>query len=113
VHQDLDSDCRNCDVPPLLLQPLVENSIKHGIATLVEGGQIHITGKKSKDAIRLSVENPFDPDAPATAKSGFGLINVRNRLEARWGKSAKLEVQVNRNRYRVTMAFPFERAKRA
>ncbi|MBV9265760.1 MAG: histidine kinase [Acidobacteriaceae bacterium] len=113
VRQDFDKDCSACDIPPLLLQPLVENSIKHGIATLVEGGEIGITGRKSKDAMRLTVENPFDPDAPATGKSGFGLINVRNRLEARWGKSAKLEIHVDRNRYRVTMAFPCERAKRA
>jgi two-component system sensor histidine kinase AlgZ len=112
VHQDFDRECGNCDVPPLLLQPLVENSIKHGIATLVEGGEIGITGRRSKEIMRVTVENPYDPEAPATGKSGFGLINVRNRLEARWGTAAKLEVNVDDHRYRVTMAFPCDRTKR-
>jgi two-component system, LytTR family, sensor histidine kinase AlgZ len=113
VRQKFDDDCADCDVPPLILQPLVENSIKHGIATLVDGGEIEISGRRAKDAMRIVVDNPFDPDAPSVGKNGFGLVNVRNRIQARWGAAAKMDIQVDRNRYRVTLFFPYERDKKA
>jgi LytS/YehU family sensor histidine kinase len=106
VAQDFDPLCADCEVPPLLVQPLVENAIKHGIATLVDGGEIAITARRSRDAMRVTIENPFDPDAPATRNSGLGLRNVRNRLETRYGNAARLDIQVEQNRYRVTLSLP-------
>lgn len=108
VIQDFDTGCADCDVPPLLVQPLVENAIKHGIATLVEGGEIALTGRRNGQHLRVMVENPFDPDAPVTRKTGFGLVNVRNRLEARYGGAARLEIQVGDQRYRVILSLPCE-----
>jgi len=61
--------------------------------------------------VRVVIENPFDPDAPETRKSGFGLINVRNRLQARYGSAARLEIQVEENRYRVILSLPCETRK--
>ena len=92
VKQDFAAACAHCEVPPLLLQPLVENAIKHGIAALTEGGEIAMTARIERGQLRFTVENPFDPDAPAMKKSGFGLVNVRNRLAARYGNAARLEV---------------------
>ena len=106
VAQDIEEGCGECDVPPLLVQPLVENAIKHGIATLVEGGEISMRGRRSADSLRFVIENPFDPEAPSTRKNGIGLANVRNRLEARYGSAARLEVQVEQDRYRVTLSLP-------
>jgi two-component system sensor histidine kinase AlgZ len=108
VVQDFDAVCAQCHLPPLLVQPLVENAIKHGIATLVEGGEIAITGRQNGQHLRVVVENPFDPDAPATGKTGFGLVNVRNRLEARYGGAARLDIQVNDRTYRVILSLPCE-----
>jgi sensor histidine kinase YesM len=113
VTQQFDESCKECEVPPLLVQPLIENAIKHGIATLVEGGVIGMTGQRSKGIVRVVVENPFDPEAPATGKSGFGLINVRNRLNARFGSNARMDIQVEQNNYRVVLSIPCERAKGA
>jgi hypothetical protein len=106
VRQDFDPVCSNCEVPPLLVQPLVENAIKHGIATLTDGGEISMTGERVRDGIRVTIENPFDPEAPATRRNGFGLASVRNRLHARYGPAARLEVQVDQNRYRVMLSVP-------
>ena len=61
--------------------------------------------------LRFCIENPFDPDAPAMRKSGFGLVNVRNRLAARYGAAAKLEIQVENNVYKVVMTLPCESAR--
>ncbi len=81
VVQDIDEGCADCEVPPLLVQPLVENAIKHGIATLVEGGEISMRGRRSQRRMRFVIENPFDPEAPSTRRNGIGLANVRNRLD--------------------------------
>jgi two-component system sensor histidine kinase AlgZ len=111
IRQQIDDACGSCEIPPLLVQPLIENAIKHGIATLIEGGEIALQSARDHNSMRIVVENPFDPDAPATAKSGFGLVNVRNRLLTRYGKAARLEVQIERSRYRVTLVFPIEYAR--
>jgi two-component system sensor histidine kinase AlgZ len=106
VRQVFDPLCSEFEVPPLLVQPLVENAIKHGIATLTEGGEIALTGERVRDSIRVTIENPFDPDAPATRRNGFGLASVRNRLHARYGAAARLDVQVDQNLYRVMLSLP-------
>jgi LytS/YehU family sensor histidine kinase len=107
VAQDIEEGCGDCEVPPLLVQPLVENAIKHGIAMLVDGGEISMSGRCSADNLRFVIENPFDPEAPSTRRNGIGLANVRNRLEARYGNAARMEVQVEKDRYRVTLSLPF------
>ena len=106
VAQDIDTGCGDCEVPPLLVQPLVENAIKHGIATLVDGGEISMSARRSAEYLRFIIENPFDPESPSTRKNGIGLANVRNRLEARYGNAARLEIQVEKDRYRVTLSLP-------
>jgi two-component system, LytTR family, sensor histidine kinase AlgZ len=113
VSQDFDPVCADIEVPPLLVQPLVENAIKHGIATLTEGGEIAITGKRLRDTMRVTIENPFDPDAPAARRNGFGLASVRKRLQVRYGTAARLDVQVDRNRYRAMLSLPCDRSGEA
>jgi two-component system sensor histidine kinase AlgZ len=108
ISQDFDAACTDCEVPPLLVQPLVENAIKHGIAMLVEGGEISIVGRRLPKFISVVVENPFDPDAPATRRNGFGLISVRNRLHARYGNTARMDIQVEDHRYRVALTLPYD-----
>ena len=107
VLEDIEQGCGDCEVPPLLVQPLVENAIKHGIATLVDGGEISMRARRSSDGMRFVIENPYDPEAPSTRRNGIGLANVRNRLEARYGNAARLEIEVDANRYRVVLWLPF------
>jgi two-component system, LytTR family, sensor histidine kinase AlgZ len=113
VRQQFDPVCSDYEVPPLLVQPLVENAIKHGIATLTEGGEIALTGQRDRDTIRIVIENPFDPDAPVARRNGFGLASVRNRLHARYGAAARLDTQVDSNVFRVMLSLPFNSAGRA
>jgi two-component system, LytTR family, sensor histidine kinase AlgZ len=107
VVHNFDAACDACEVPPLLVQPLVENAIKHGIASLAEGGEISMSAQIADGRLRFSVENPFDPDAPAQRKSGFGLVNVRNRLRARYGHAARLDIDASAGTYRVHITVPF------
>lgn len=93
-------------VPPLLLQPLVENAVHHGIAHLVEGGEVRVAAERRDGIVELTVENPCDPERPASRGAGVGLANVRARLDALYGHRARLEVEARPERYRVTLVVP-------
>jgi sensor histidine kinase YesM len=110
VEMSVDEACSDCMVPPLLLQPLIENAVKHGIATLVDGGTIKVEGKVIDGLMEISVENGFDPDSPAPRRHGIGLRNVRSRLETRFGSAAKLTAHAQDNQFRAEMTVPCRRA---
>jgi sensor histidine kinase YesM len=110
VEEDLDEGGQPCLVPPLLLQPLVENAVRHGIATRVEGGTVRVGVRCAAGRLRILVENPFDPDAPARPGVGVGLANVRRRLAARWGAEALFAAKRLEDRYLVVISVPAERA---
>jgi LytS/YehU family sensor histidine kinase len=106
LEVDIDPACENCVLPPLIVQPLVENAIKHGIAGLVDGGFVRLTGKIDGPLVRITVENDYDPDTPAPRKSGLGLTNIRSRLAARYGDEARLDIQKTDNRFRAELIVP-------
>jgi LytS/YehU family sensor histidine kinase len=87
---EIDPMTRSCKLPPLLIQPLVENAVKHGVASLVEGGIIVIKVAKNGAFVSVRVENPFDSDTKFPKRSGVGLSNVRQRLQSLYGNQARL-----------------------
>ncbi|MBP1771676.1 MAG: periplasmic sensor signal transduction histidine kinase [Holophagaceae bacterium] len=95
-------------LPTLLLQPLVENAIKHGIAALPEGGILAVTAVVLEGHVILRVDNPLDADAPAPQGLGIGLRQVRQRLLGRFGSRARFEAAVQDGTHRVTLVFPLE-----
>jgi hypothetical protein len=106
VEESIGEDCDACVVPSLLLQPLVENAVKHGIAQLVDGGSIHIEARNTGARLRLAVENDFDPESVSLSKGGYGLSNVKRRLSARYGEDAEFEVRKDDGRFRVELTLP-------
>jgi two-component system, LytTR family, sensor histidine kinase AlgZ len=108
VEERVDAAGRACRLPPLLLQPLVENAIRHGIATRSEGGVLRLEASTDGESLRLLVENPFDPESPSRKGVGLGLANVRQRLHARYGEKARLEAERASDLFRVTLLLPAE-----
>jgi hypothetical protein len=106
IEMQMDDACAECQVPPLVLQPLIENAIKHGIATMVEGGTVRLEGRVENGHLAVRVENSFDPEAPSPRRHGLGLRNVRSRLETRFGEAAHLHVAAQNNRFSAEMVFP-------
>jgi signal transduction histidine kinase len=94
-------------VPPLILQPLVENAVRHGVATRLDGGVIEIAASRAGERAVVVVTNPRDPDLgrPGT---GFGLEIVRRRLLATFGDRAALAIEPSPEAYRVTVTMPAE-----
>ena len=100
--------CQDCTVPALLLQPLVENAVKHGVAGMVEGGAIRLAVEQSGSAVSITLENGFDPEMPVPRSLGIGLSHVRRRLEVRYGENASFDAGVFGRVYRVVLRFPCE-----
>ena len=96
-------------VPPLILQPLIENAVRHGIATMLEGGEVTIELVTEGGRTVAVIDNPFDPDGrrPGT---GIGLVNVRARLSALYGDRASLAAGAVGQQYRVRIEIPKEAA---
>jgi hypothetical protein len=106
VEFDSHADCNDCIVPPLFLQPLVENAVKHGIAGLVDGGTIRVETRCRDGRLRVKVENEYDPDAPAVRRHGLGLQNVRSRLRAAYENQARIDTSAADNRFVVEVELP-------
>jgi LytS/YehU family sensor histidine kinase len=108
MEEKIDKEALDAQVPPLLLQPLIENAVGHGIANLIEGGWIRLAAERRDGELSIVVENLFDPEAPPRRKSGVGLANVRQRLEARYGDRAKFATSVDGPCFRVAISLPVE-----
>ena len=108
VRIDVEADAGACAVPPLLLQPLVENAIKHGVAGLIEGGLVSIVARRDGPRCRLELVNRFDPEAQARAGTGTGLRNVRDRVSTHYGTQASFDARAEGDTFTILMAWPYE-----
>ena len=111
VEEEIQEDAKECMLPPLLLQPLFENAVVHGIAQMAEGGWIRLRAAKNNDRLSLTVENSWDAEAGSSRKNGVGLKNVQRRLEARYGNDAQMQAQAEDEVFRVSLSFPAETEK--
>jgi hypothetical protein len=107
VHTEVAEDAADVPVPPLLLQPLVENAVRHGIVTRLEGGTITIQARRAGERAVVVVTNPRDTDRTSHG-TGFGLDIVRRRLEASFADRAALVIDAGAEQYRVSMTIPVE-----
>jgi two-component sensor histidine kinase len=92
---DVPADLRSAQVPSLILQPMVENAIKHGIAKRVQGGAIHIAAVRSNETLTIRVYNdgPSMPPGWEQSTTAIGVRNVRTRLESLYGNSFELNLR--------------------
>ena len=105
-----------CLLPPMLLQPLVENAVKHGIGNRLDGGTVSIAAERAGSLLRIQVENDADEDGAAAetagtapaAGCGIGLANVRRRLAATYAHEASVHWTHTGPRFRVELALPVE-----
>jgi two-component system, LytTR family, sensor kinase len=95
VRLDIDPRARGALVPNLLLQPLVENAIRHGIAPRVEGGRLVIRARRTGEGLEVQVEDNglgLPADFPPGARGGLGLANTRARLEGLYGPAHRFDL---------------------
>jgi two-component system sensor histidine kinase AlgZ len=107
VSRHVDEASLPARVPPLFLQPLVENAVTHGIAEALDGGTITIDVRRQGDRLSIAIENPCDPDALTPMRHGTGMNNVRERLHAVFGGAATMAARADSGRFRVDVTLPY------
>ena len=108
MEEKIEDDAKRCIIPALLLQPLLENAVSHGIASMADGGLIRLEARVQDGRLGIIVENDRDEEAPSRRRNGVGLKNVRSRLEARYGKEATFRADAEEDKFRVSMSLPAE-----
>jgi len=98
--------CGSCLVPPLILQPLVENAVRHGIHSLTGGGYVELKASCTERELVLGVENPFDAEAARKRGEGVGLANVKQRIRSLYGKQGDLRTSASDGLYRAELRLP-------
>jgi LytS/YehU family sensor histidine kinase len=106
VERTTETAANHCLVPPLLLQPLVENAVVHGVAQLVEGGTIRMAASRQGDVLTITIENPCDPDRARTRGVGLGLDLLRRRVTGQFGTAAAVQAEEAGGRFRVELRIP-------
>lgn len=94
VERDISADALGARVPAMLLQALVENAVKHGIAALQEGGTLRLAARREGGELRLELANPR-PARQDPANGGMGLRNASERLRLLCGPAASLDLDLS------------------
>jgi hypothetical protein len=108
VTIDVSPEALDVLVPTMLVQTLVENAVKHGIATVVHGGELSIYGRVANGQCTLAITNPGKLGSPATG-TGLGLHNARMRLGSLIGADASLKLAEVDGAVRAELTIPFKR----
>jgi sensor histidine kinase YesM len=105
VRFDLPDDLRDAVIPPMLLQPLVENAIKHGLEPKMEGGEVALSAKRMGSKIAITVADTGLGFQNSTS-NGIGLKNVRERVKQLYGEAGSVSIEENQpSGTRITIAF--------
>jgi LytS/YehU family sensor histidine kinase len=113
VSVSVTSEAYEAQVPRFLLQPIVENSIRHGIARCPNGGEVSITASVAEGQLRINIENDRTEGLMQSGDegSGLGLANTKTRLEKLYGEQGSVKVATaQNNRFLVLIQFPLTTA---
>ncbi|WP_424522093.1 sensor histidine kinase [Rubrivirga sp.] len=105
VRLEVAADALEAEVPALLVQTLVENAVKHGVARNRAGGEIAVRADIQDGRLHLEVENPV-AGGPEPEGTGTGLANARERLALLFGDAATLDLEVGPERAVATVTLP-------
>jgi two-component system sensor histidine kinase AlgZ len=94
-------------VPPLVLQPLLENAVYHGIEPRVEPGEISIDIYSARNQVHAVLRNPYEHEGDHHAGNKMALANIRERLQLHFDVEARLESRVRENMYQVHIVMPY------
>lgn len=92
---DIDPECEPHLTPALILQPIVENAVQHGIANRVDGGLLQVKASRSGEDLRVEVTDDGEGFDPRRIATGLGLSIVQDRLNAHYGDAARLEIETS------------------
>lgn len=107
VDWRLDPAAEDALVPPMVLQPLVENAVYHGIEPGIAPGLIEVRIERRGDRLWLQLTNPYHPDYQHRQGNRMALANIRERLQLHFDVEASLNTRVADGRYEIGIAMPY------
>ncbi|MBA7561022.1 hypothetical protein ES708_02656 [subsurface metagenome] len=105
-EKDISGECDMGLIPNMILQPLFENAVKHGVYESTEPITIRMQCKELARGIRINISNNFDPEQASRKGAGIGLKNVRNRLMLIYGRDDLIRVDKSGNVFNVELIIP-------
>jgi sensor histidine kinase YesM len=105
----VDKECSEVEVPSMILQPLFENAIKHGVYESIEQVSIILTCKQENEYMKITVENNFDPEAISKKGEGIGIKNIQNRLKLIYNQDNLLTVEKKEDIFRAHIYIPVDK----
>jgi two-component system sensor histidine kinase AlgZ len=106
-HWQIDATLNDALIPPLILQPLLENAVYHGIEPLAEGGLIEISLQLAGEELHLDVRNPCRGQSEVHNGNKMALENIRERLDLQFDVEAKYTVEIGSDYYHVHIQLPY------
>ncbi|HDR89921.1 MAG TPA: GHKL domain-containing protein [Bacteroidetes bacterium] len=104
--REIPGRCIKMKLPNLILQPLFENAVKHGVYQSTEQVEIRLTARCDENRLRLMLSNHYDPDVPAAGRRGIGLSNIAQRLELKYGQEGLMGIEKDERIFTVTLLIP-------
>ncbi|NOY50003.1 MAG: GHKL domain-containing protein [Chlorobi bacterium] len=105
---EVSNDCMKLYIPNMILQPLIENSIKHGVYNSSEEVLVKLKCKTDKDYVLIEISNDYDPEAVKKKGEGIGLANIKKRLQLIYQRQDLLETIAEKLTFTAKLRFPRE-----
>jgi len=106
IEKTIDPKCGEMMLPAMILQPLLENAVKHGVNTMLTTCIITLKAECNESYLGISISNTFDPDAVPRKGTGTGLSNVQKRMAAIYGRSDLLSSKTTDQTFEVKLHIP-------
>jgi two-component system, LytTR family, sensor histidine kinase AlgZ len=109
VEMNVDDLPGTMSVPALLLQPLIENAVYHGVQQMPEGGTVSIDGRRDGGIVEIVIRNPRPAEnVRIGGRHGMALANTRARIEYHFGRRGSLEIDAGTDYFACTLRLPYE-----
>ena len=106
IEKTIDTVCGSMRLPAMVLQPLLENAVKHGVNTMLTSCTIGLKAECNDSFLLITISNNFDPDAVPRKGTGTGLSNVRKRMAAIYGRNDLLRISTEHEIFGVRLQVP-------
>ncbi|MBM4171165.1 MAG: GHKL domain-containing protein [Ignavibacteria bacterium] len=104
--EEINEACKELEIPSMILQPLFENAIKHGVYESLEKIVIKLICEPQKEFLKITVENNFDPESVPRKGEGIGIKNIQNRLKIIYNHDNLINIERQKNIFRVNIYIP-------
>jgi two-component system sensor histidine kinase AlgZ len=108
INWDINNMPDDALIPPLILQPLVENAVYHGIEPLPDGGEITVSVENKNNELRIKISNPFSAESSHHTGNKMALKNIRERLQLHFDLESSLSSRTKNNQYSVHIRMPYK-----